>query len=202
MPPEPDDTQQNDPGPPGPNPALYTHEGEVRALRSALARLETLMEQTDDPVALMRLAAAIARLSDSIVRATAAHHKLALLAEKSKLKEEWAKLEEARGEQELDEAQRRRDRAVYFRGDQVHWLNRLSEVTRQAVDGNYMTMNEFAASLDAYIKAGNFAYPPDRFTLARLGYAVPAGDQGNNSQDAVVTNTSNRSERDPVVQLK
>ena len=36
-----------------------------------------MVEQTDDPVILLRLANALARVSDSIVRALVAHHKLA-----------------------------------------------------------------------------------------------------------------------------
>jgi hypothetical protein len=146
----------------------YTHLNEVHALRRVLSRLEAMVEQTDDPVILLRLANAIARVSDSIVRALAAHHKLAGLAEKSKLEKEWAELDRARDEQRREEQQLRRDRAWYFRGEQVHWLNRLSEAAQAAAAADPTLAADFAASLKTYIHNDDFTYPPDDLLLAAM----------------------------------
>ena len=81
-----------------PDEQAYTHLPEVRALRCVLARLEAQLDQVspDDTAMLLRLANAMARLSDSIVRALAAHHKLQVLAEKNSLQQQWDDLKAAR----------------------------------------------------------------------------------------------------------
>ena len=150
------------------DPTLYTLVGEVRSLRLALSRLEALADHEDDPATLVRLSNAIARVSDSIVRALAAHHKLAGLAEKSKLEKGWAELDRAREEQRQEEQQLRRDRVWYFRGEQVHWLNRLSEAAQAAAAADPTLAADFAASLKTYIHNDDFTYPPDDLLLAAM----------------------------------
>lgn len=186
------------------NDELHSHLNEIRALRLALSRLEAELEQATDPATLVRLSGAIARLSDSIVRATAAHHKLAELAEESKLQEEWARLEEARKEQLHVEQQSKQDRAIWFNIDQSEWLRRLSEAAHEAAEGNPALAKEIASSLDAYIAADDYTYPPDRYTIARARYG-DAADQivnGNNAPGEFVPYPSNLGDRDPVLQLR
>jgi hypothetical protein len=186
------------------NPDILSHHNEIRALRLALARLESQLGQTDDPAALVRLSAAIARVSDSIVRATAAHHRLAALAEKARLATEWEKLEAARQERLEEEEQREQNRAVWTHDAQADWLLRLAGTAHEAAQGDPLSVKEFAARLDAYVAAGDHTYPPDRFILARLGYATgaPLDAGANHPPGESIPYPANLGARDPVVQLR
>ena len=183
------------------NSDLYSHENEIRTLRLALSRLEAKLAQATDPADLVRVSGAIARVSNSIVRALAAHHKLAELAEKSKLKEEWARLEEAREKQLEVEKHEQRERALWFRVDQGTWLQRLAEAAHEAGAGDPAVAKEIASGLDAYIAATDYTYPPDRYILARMRNEA-ASAQSHTPQGGSVPLPANRSERDPVVQLR
>ena len=131
-----------------PDEQAYTHLPEVRALRCVLARLEAQLDQVspDDTAMLLRLANAMARLSDSIVRALAAHHKLQVLAEKNSLQQQWDDLKAARDIQQLDDQLHRRNRAEWFRQEQAGWLSRLCEVAHEAASGDPTAVAERAAA--------------------------------------------------------
>ena len=179
---------------------LFSHASEVSALRRSLARLESELDRTDDPAAIARLAGAIARTSDSIVRALVAHHKLAALAEKSKLAGEWEALEAAREQQERDEERRRQEHARSFHSTQDYWLRRVAEAAHDAAAGDAAAARDVASGLDAYIETGKFTQAPDRYLLARLrNEAASAAFYA--SAGIGTPSASNLSERDPVVQL-
>jgi hypothetical protein len=179
---------------------LYSHASEVSALRRSLARLESELDRTNDPAAIARLAGAIARTSNSIVRALAAHHKLAALAEKSKLAGEWEALETAREQQERDDERRRQEHARSFRSTQDYWLRRVAEAAHDAAAGDAAAARDVASGLDAYIETGKFTQAPDRYLLARLrNEAASAAFYASAGNDT--PSPSNLSERDPVVQL-
>jgi hypothetical protein len=179
---------------------FHSHHSELHALRLTLARLQSLVEHAEDPADLVRLAGAVARVSDSIVRALAAHHRLAELSEKSKLAAEWANLEEAREEQLRAEEQSKRDRAVWFHGEQSHWLRSVAEAAHEAAAGDPARAKEIASGLDVYIDADDYTYAPDTHLLARLRNGAAA--HFTTPQGELVPYPANLSVRDPVVQLR
>jgi hypothetical protein len=152
------------------DPETYSHLDEVRRLRAALARLEAQLEQVppDNPAMVVRLAAAIARLSDSVVRALAAHHKLQVLAEKNELQQGWNDLKAARDIQQLDDQIYRRNRAKWFREEQVDWLLRVHEAAEQAASGEPDAARKVADGLKTYIDKEDYTCPPDRSLFAGL----------------------------------
>lgn len=154
--------------PPAIDPALHSLENEIRALRRALTRLEALAEHEEDPAALVRLAGAIARLSDSIVRALAAHHKLVEQFQAGKLAQEWAKLEQARLRQYEGEQRTLAQLRDTFRGQQKYWLEALAEAAHAAAAGDPVVAKQVAEGLDAYIRDDVFVHVPDHRELQRM----------------------------------
>jgi hypothetical protein len=168
----------------------YSHLAEVRALRRVLSLLEAQLEQAapGDTAMLIRLSAAIARVSDSIVRALAAHHKLQLAAEKNRLSNEWEELERAMEEhqqllqEETGAAGRREDeRAEAWRKDQEFWLTCLADAADAAAAGDTTRATEFVANVRARIQTQGYTFRPDRAHLAAV-HERDAAKAGNTPQ--------------------
>jgi hypothetical protein len=164
-----------------------------------LSRLQSQAELTSDPALLVRLAAAMARLSDSIVRALAAHHKLDTLARTNELDQERAELENARAEQYEAEEQSRQHRAEWWRRDQEQWLTRLSQAAESAASGDPDPAAEFVANVRALLRDEDYICPPDRTLIAAMREAAA---NGTAPKGAFVPYPSIIPERDPVVQLR